>query len=666
MRSVCVNWLTDCVAANGQWAGSDSPTITSSKDIMVDGTLAAQYFEVSPNGFIIVPALRELPPILAFSEERLTDFESEFGIWNLVSDVLEDRFAVFERSYVELSSGRDDADISPCDQKTADAWELYSLSEKAFADARTEKAAVRAQNGPLLTTAWHQTEPYNNNLPWGDGNRTVAWCVAISMVQILNYHQWPPAGFGTINYMWNGDQSCGGTSSGRRLYANYNDTYDWSGSVAGIAEICEEGGKAHQVDYGVCYSIGPVSPALTIFPNRYGYKDQVLWYFRSDHTPESWFALIQSEIDNNRPIHYGIHDHYIVCDGWLDNELTQFYHMNYGWGGPQNTWFAIDNLYCAWAGCDVMVENMFINIEPNRSIMFYADTLAGQAPLELQFTGMSDKSVDSWEWDFGDGQTSSEQNPLHTFTSPGVYDVSLTVNFGDSSKSKSRTDYIYVLDDSVALSEPEIVPGSHIEVVLSGSNSIPLDEIDLPISYDGDVILSFDSISTVGCRTADFQRVEAVWVDDDSRRLYIELDKYMTGYSTAPIFAGGNGDIVKLYFTVDGIIGSSNATTVRIEDFGEYRYRFQGTISGYSHDYAPRVDVAVLHMLYTCGDANGDSSVNVGDAVHIVNYVFRGGPAPEPEAAGDANCDGSCNVGDAVYLISYIFKGGAAPCFSCD
>jgi len=35
---------------------------------------------------------------------------------------------------------------------------------------------------------------------------------------------------------------------------------------------------------------------------------------------------------------------------------------------------------------------------------------------------------------------------------------------------------------------------------------------------------------------------------------------------------------------------------------------------------------------------------------------------PNPEAAGDANCDDDCNVGDAVYLINYVFKGGAAPC----
>ena len=64
----------------------------------------------------------------------------------------------------------------------------------------------------------------------------------------------------------------------------------------------------------------------------------------------------------------------------------------------------------------------------------------------------------------------------------------------------------------------------------------------------------------------------------------------------------------------------------------------------------------------TLGDANGDGTTNVTDAVYLINYIFSGGPAPEPEWAGDANCDGTVNVTDAVYLIQYIFAGGPPPC----
>ncbi len=65
---------------------------------------------------------------------------------------------------------------------------------------------------------------------------------------------------------------------------------------------------------------------------------------------------------------------------------------------------------------------------------------------------------------------------------------------------------------------------------------------------------------------------------------------------------------------------------------------------------------------YICGDANSDASVNVSDAVYIINYVFVGGNPPVPLQSGNANCDGSVNVSDAVWIINYIFIGGNDPC----
>ncbi|MEJ2256703.1 MAG: dockerin type I repeat-containing protein, partial [Woeseiaceae bacterium] len=65
------------------------------------------------------------------------------------------------------------------------------------------------------------------------------------------------------------------------------------------------------------------------------------------------------------------------------------------------------------------------------------------------------------------------------------------------------------------------------------------------------------------------------------------------------------------------------------------------------------------------GDANGDGMVNVGDAVYIINNIFKDGPSPDPICAGYANTDGALNVGDAVYLINYIFREGAPPQLGC-
>ncbi|MDD4051247.1 MAG: S8 family serine peptidase [candidate division Zixibacteria bacterium] len=74
--------------------------------------------------------------------------------------------------------------------------------------------------------------------------------------------------------------------------------------------------------------------------------------------------------------------------------------------------------------------------------------------------------------------------------------------------------------------------------------------------------------------------------------------------------------------------------------------------------------VAALEALdpLLIGDANTDSIINIGDAVFIINYIFRSGPPPIRLVAADANCDGRINVGDAVFIIRYLFSSGPAPC----
>jgi hypothetical protein len=68
---------------------------------------------------------------------------------------------------------------------------------------------------------------------------------------------------------------------------------------------------------------------------------------------------------------------------------------------------------------------------------------------------------------------------------------------------------------------------------------------------------------------------------------------------------------------------------------------------------------------YFCGDVNNDNQLNVGDAVFLINYVFKGGPGPDPVCEGDANGDDQTNVADAVYMINYVFKGGPGPVEPC-
>jgi hypothetical protein len=65
---------------------------------------------------------------------------------------------------------------------------------------------------------------------------------------------------------------------------------------------------------------------------------------------------------------------------------------------------------------------------------------------------------------------------------------------------------------------------------------------------------------------------------------------------------------------------------------------------------------------FVCGDANGDEQQNISDATYIVNWIFKGGPAPPILAAADADCNLQSNISDAVFIVNWVFKGGAPPC----
>ncbi len=97
-------------------------------------------------------------------------------------------------------------------------------------------------------------------------------------------------------------------------------------------------------------------------------------------------------------------------------------------------------------------ESVIIQVVDPPDITISASPKSGSAPLEVQFSATSNGgAVDTWHWDFGDGNTSNVQNPLlHTYTSIGTYSVILTAtNIAGSSKD---TVFIEALPPTAILS----------------------------------------------------------------------------------------------------------------------------------------------------------------------------------------------------------------------
>jgi hypothetical protein len=63
-----------------------------------------------------------------------------------------------------------------------------------------------------------------------------------------------------------------------------------------------------------------------------------------------------------------------------------------------------------------------------------------------------------------------------------------------------------------------------------------------------------------------------------------------------------------------------------------------------------------------CGDVNDDGIVNTGDALVIVNYLYKGGYPPlDPILRGDANNSCEIDIGDAIWILNWVTRGGPLP-----
>jgi len=75
---------------------------------------------------------------------------------------------------------------------------------------------------------------------------------------------------------------------------------------------------------------------------------------------------------------------------------------------------------------------------------FSANTTGGQAPFTVTFSDESLSNPTSWQWDFGDGGSSTEQNPSHTYNQMALYDVTLKVSNETSSDTETKANFIIV------------------------------------------------------------------------------------------------------------------------------------------------------------------------------------------------------------------------------
>jgi murein tripeptide amidase MpaA len=145
--------------------------------------------------------------------------------------------------------------------------------------------------------------------------------------------------------------------------------------------------------------------------------------------------------------------------------------------------------------------------------------------------------------------------------------------------------------------------------------------------------------------------------------LYFRLRYVTDGYLS---YEGVYADDIFPFERYSSVISLSNSIPDTLYEFtghaqGTYFYKAKAKDAQNQWGAWSNVEKAIVVLEFLRGDANGDRVINSSDVVYLINYLFIGGPAPEPWQAGDANCDGIINVSDVVYLINYLFIGGPAP-----
>ena len=136
---------------------------------------------------------------------------------------------------------------------------------------------------------------------------------------------------------------------------------------------------------------------------------------------------------------------------------------------------------------------------------------------------------------------------------------------------------------------------------------------------------------------------------------YAELEK-KDGHIILRLY-DGNQNILRETTPVD-------LSLVFAMDVGEYLYLGEPHTDDYEGDV--RIDEITLLIPdsgqgYICGDASGNGAINILDATFMINYLYKGGAAPDPLESADMNGSGGINILDVTYLISYLYMGGPAP-----
>jgi gliding motility-associated-like protein len=124
---------------------------------------------------------------------------------------------------------------------------------------------------------------------------------------------------------------------------------------------------------------------------------------------------------------------------------------------PTTTIYSVD--VADQCGSPVTTAMVTVNVFPNLNVDFRQDVYTGCQPLKVWFHDGSNQDGRTYDWNFGDGQTGGTKDPMHEFTEPGIYNVTLTLitpSGCTKQRSKPATVKVYELPEADFYADPEV------------------------------------------------------------------------------------------------------------------------------------------------------------------------------------------------------------------
>jgi len=356
--------------------------LITGETIVTENDVTLYYIlNIGDKGFIIVTADDQLYPVIGYSfDTNWSDENIPAHVQYWLSHYKDQILEVIAQGY-------------PADQEIRDAWARYSSSAPV---ALGDDMMLEVE--PLITDIWDQDFPYNAMCPedpasGGSYNgRVPVGCVATAMSQIMHYWRWPETGQGShciVPIQPQYGQQC----------ANFgNTTYEWGGMTDNPVKECDpvavlawHCGISVDMDYGPGGSGTYTYKVASALKNYFKYSTSINYIERSGYSTSGWTNLVKGDLDAGRPVEYSGQGpgggHAWVCDGY---QGTDYFHMNWGWGGAYNGYFTLNNLNPGGSTFNSQQAAVF-NIQPNPSL--YPLYCTGQTNLvTYDFGAMDDGS----------------------------------------------------------------------------------------------------------------------------------------------------------------------------------------------------------------------------------------------------------------------------------